>query len=305
MPGKETAKGKKEGPARAGPAEKKPAAKPQEKPAKPEAPRAEKPAARPYPHRPAHPPREEKPKEAKPGAEKPHEKPQEAPKEEKPGEAPKKQAQAIESPAGAEKPAWGVKTLLFNRWDTSDVKVEDPGIRGYVNLTPLVVPRTEGKYGPPQFQKNRMPIVERFMNKLMIPGHRGKKHKLTSGRNVGKTHKLYKSLKEAFTIIEKRTSKNPVQVLVKAVENSALLEEVASYRLGGIIARNSVITSPQRRVDLALRHLTQGIYKSSFRNRQRLANVIASELIAASENDPKSFAILERNRIEKEAEGAR
>ena len=96
-----------------------------------------------------------------------------------------------------------------------------------------------------------------------------------------------------------------VQVLVKAVENSALLEEVASYRLGGIIARNSVITSPQRRLDLALRHLTQGIHRSSFRNRKSLSEVIADELIAASENDPKSFAILERNRIEKEAEGAR
>jgi ribosomal protein S7 len=33
--------------------------------------------------------------------------------------------------------------------------------------------------------------------------------------------------------------------------------------------------------------------------------VIADELIAASNNDPKSFAVSERNRMEKEAEGAR
>ena len=184
-------------------------------------------------------------------------------------------------------------------------EVEDPGLRNHINITPFVVPRSEGKYGHYEFYKRRMNIVERFINKLMVSGHRGKKHKLSSGRQVGKTQMLYSQMKEAFVIIEKRTKKNPVQVLVKAVENSALLEEVASYRLGGIIARNSVITSPQRRLDLALRHLTQGIHRSSFRNRKSLSEVIADELIAASENDPKSFAILERNRIEKEAEGAR
>jgi small subunit ribosomal protein S7 len=139
----------------------------------------------------------------------------------------------------------------------------------------------------------------------MVSGHRGKKHKITSGPNVGKTPRLYNTIKEAFIIIEKRTNQNPVQVLVGAIENSALLEEVASYRLGGIIARNSVIASPQRRLDLALRHLTQGIFRSSFRRKKSLAAVIAEDLIAAYNNDSKSFAVSERNRIEKEAEGAR
>jgi ribosomal protein S7 len=36
-----------------------------------------------------------------------------------------------------------------------------------------------------------------------------------------------------------------------------------------------------------------------------LPEVIASEILAASNGDSKSFAIQERNRIEKEAEGAR
>ncbi len=203
------------------------------------------------------------------------------------------------------KPAWDAKTLLFNRWDISDAVVSDLGLKSYMNLTPIIVPRTGGKYGPKRGQKYKVPIVERFMNKLMVSGHRGKKHKLTSGHHVGKIPNLYNQVKEAFIIIEKRTSKNPIQVLVTAVENSALLEEVASYRLGGTIARNSVITSPQRRLDIALKHLTQGIYRSSFRSKQSLARVIANDLIAASTNDPKSFAVSERNRIEREAEGAR
>ncbi|MCK4715001.1 MAG: hypothetical protein KAT35_05460, partial [Candidatus Aenigmarchaeota archaeon] len=211
-------------------------------------------------------------------------------------------------PSDEDKPAAphsGVKLLLFNRWDTSQVRVNDAGLKNYINLNCMPVPRTGGKYGSGGFQKNKMPIVERFMNKLWVSGHRGKKHKLTSGPNVGKTPMLYRNMKQAFEIIEKRTNQNPVQVLVGAIENSAVLEEVASYRLGGIIARNSVISSPQRRLDLALRHLTQGIHRSSFRNKLSLAGVIANDLIAAYNNDSKSFAVSEKKRMEKEAEGAR
>lgn len=234
-------------------------------------------------------PPQRKPEQPRPEPQKPREVPREPPKPE---------------PQTA-KPVLGVKMLLFNRWDTTEVTVNDPGLKRYVNLTPIVVPRTGGKYGTEPIMKQKMSIVERFMNKLMVSGHRGKKHKLTSGRHIGKVPTLYKIIKEAFVTIEKNTKKNPVQVMVSAVENSALLEEVASYRLGGIIARNAVVTSPQRRLDLALRHLTQGIYKSSFRSKQRLASVISDELIAASNNDSKSFAVSERNRSEKEAEGAR
>ncbi len=199
----------------------------------------------------------------------------------------------------------GVRMLLFNRWDTSDVALKDAGLKKYMNLDTLAVPRTGGRYNRDSIQKRKISVIERFMNKLMVAGHRGKKHKITSGNNVGKTPRLYNSMKEAFILIEKRTKQNPVQVLVGAIENAALLEEVASYRLGGIIARNSVIASPQRRLDIALRHLSQGIYRASFRKTKSLSQVIAEELIAAYNNDSKSFSVSERNRIEKEAEGAR
>jgi small subunit ribosomal protein S7 len=197
------------------------------------------------------------------------------------------------------------KILIFNRWDLSEVKVEDPGLVNYINLEPVIVPRSGGKHATTAFHKNKMNIVERFMNKLMVPGHRGRKHKRTSGRCVGHTVGLYNDMKEALAIIEKRTGKNPVQVLVGAIENGALMEEVAAYRMGGIIARQAVVVAPQRRLDMSLRHLTQGIYKSKFKSKIPLPEVIANELMAAYSADPKSFAIQERNRIEKEAEGAR
>ncbi|MBI4019956.1 MAG: 30S ribosomal protein S7 [Candidatus Aenigmarchaeota archaeon] len=197
------------------------------------------------------------------------------------------------------------KLLLFNRWDMSEVVIDDPGIRSQINRTQMVIPRSGGKYGKDTLHKSRMNIVERLMNKMMVPGHRGKKHKLNSGKCVGNSITLYNNLKGAFAIIEQKTKKNPIQVLIKALENSSLLEEVASYRMGGTIARKAVIVSPQRRLDLALRHMAQGIYRAKFHNRKPLPEVIADELIAAANNDPKAFPIQERNRIEKEAEGAR
>jgi len=197
------------------------------------------------------------------------------------------------------------KILMFGRWDISGIKVEDAGMKNYINMRPVIVPRTGGRYATVPFHKNDMSIVERFMNKLMVPGHRGKRHKLTSGRCTASTNAIYLSVKKAFGIIEKKTGQNPLQILVKAVENSAPLEEIAAYRMGGIIARQSVTVAPQRRLDIALKHLAQGIYKTSFQNKKDLAETIADELISAANNDTKSFAVSERNRIEREAEGAR
>ena len=194
---------------------------------------------------------------------------------------------------------------LFNRWDTREVVVEDLGLKSYINLTPTIIPKSSGRYSHLSFQKSKINVVERFINKLMVPGHRGKKHKITSGHMVGNTVNLYNHIIKAFEEIEKKTGKNPVFVLVRAIENSSPIEEVASYRMGGMIARNAVVITPQRRMDIALRYLTQGIYKICFKNKKPLHRVIAEELIAAYSNDPKAFAVSERNRLEKEAEGAR
>jgi small subunit ribosomal protein S7 len=194
--------------------------------------------------------------------------------------------------------------MLFGKWKLDELKVEDPGLVKYINLKPITVPRTYGRRSG-DFRKNEMNIVERFMNKLMVTGHAGKRHKLTSGRFCGNYQTIMREMMRAFEIMEEKKKANPVQILVKAIENSALYEEIAAYQLGGIIARKAVITSPQRRVDLALRLITQGIYKSSFKSRRTLGEVIAGELMAIADNDPKTLPIRERNRIEKEAEGAR
>ncbi|MEM0480704.1 MAG: 30S ribosomal protein S7 [Candidatus Aenigmatarchaeota archaeon] len=193
---------------------------------------------------------------------------------------------------------------LFGKWDWN-VEVKDLGLKRYINLKPCVIPKTYGRFSQKRFGKANMNIVERLINKMFGPGHKGKKHLISSAHCAGKTEKIIKIVKEAFEIIEKRTKRNPIEVLVRAIENSAPLEEAVSYQVGGIIARSAVIVSPQRRVDIALRNIVNSCYRRKV-NFTKMSEVLAEEIIAAANNDiSKSFALKEKERIEREAEGAR
>lgn len=199
-----------------------------------------------------------------------------------------------------------VEIKIFDKWSTEEIVVNDLGLRKYINLQPVLIPRSGGRYSKHQFHKSKMNIVERLMNKLQVPGHRSKKHILTSGRAVGKTNIHYKIIKQVFEKVENKTKKNPIEVLIRAIENAALREEITGYQVGGIIVRRAVITSPQRRIDLALKNIVQAAYRKSFGGKENMVNVLTNELIAAHNNDAsKSEAIKEKYRIEKEAEGAR
>jgi small subunit ribosomal protein S7 len=195
---------------------------------------------------------------------------------------------------------------IFNQWDVKGIETEDLGLKRYINLQPFFVPKSRGRYSKQQFYKSKMNIVERLITKLMVPGHRGKKHFLTSGRVVGKYLTNYNTVEKTFEKIESTTKKNPIEVLVRAIENAALREEIASYQVGGIIVRKAVVTSPQRRVDLALRKIVQAAYRKSFGKKENIVDSLVNEIIGAFNNDSsKSEAIREKERIEKEAEGAR
>jgi small subunit ribosomal protein S7 len=195
---------------------------------------------------------------------------------------------------------------LFGKWSSEGIQVRDKGLEKYINLEPMMVPKSCGRKSSQQFHKSQMNIVERLINKLMVPGHRSKKHVISSGRVVGKYLTAYNIVNKAFQKIETVTKKNPIEVLVMAIENSATREEIAAYQVGGIIVRRAVITSPQRRIDMALRIFAQTSYKRSFNNKETMESALADEIIAAYNNDAtKSEAIKERERVEREAEGAR
>lgn len=195
---------------------------------------------------------------------------------------------------------------LFGRWGFEGVEVKDPGLKYYINLKPVLIPRSSGKFAKQKFHKSQMNIVERFANKLMVSGHRGKKHLITSGRNTGKTQTIFNIMKDVFEKIEGRTKENPLRVFIGAIENAALREEITSYQMGGIMVRKAVVTSPQRRVDHALAIIVQSAYRKSFGKKSSMADELVNEIVAAYKNDAsKSEAIKEKERIEREAGGAR
>ncbi len=200
-----------------------------------------------------------------------------------------------------EKTKFDVK--LFGRWD-SNVAVNDQGLKPYINLEPRYLPRSGGVHRG-RFHKSKMHVAERLALHMMVPGHTGKRHRLTSGMLAGGYTNCLKAVEKAFEIIEKKENKNPVEILVRAIENAALREEIISYQLGSIMAREAVITAPQRRVDKALRYFAQGAYRKSFHSKKGIENALAEEILAAYHNSQDSTAIRERDRIEREAAGAR
>lgn len=191
---------------------------------------------------------------------------------------------------------------LFDKWDCN-VPVGE-GLRSYINLEPRMLPRSAGVHRN-RFHKSKMHIVERLALKLMVAGHIGKRHRLTSGVNAGNYSNVMKVVENALNIIEQKEKKNPLEILVKAVENAAVREEVVSYQLGSIIAREAVVTSPQRRVDKALKYFAQGSFRAGFGKKKTVAQALADELMAAARGGGDSFAVKEKERMEKEAAGAR
>ena len=125
------------------------------------------------------------------------------------------------------------------------------------------------------------------------------------GKNAGKKARATNIVKHAFEIMNIRTKKNPVEILVQAVENSAPAEDTTRLSYGGVVYHLSVDIAPQRRIDLALRNLTEGARKNAANNPRSLPETIADELILAANNDIKSAGVAKRNEIERIAQSSR
>jgi small subunit ribosomal protein S7 len=193
----------------------------------------------------------------------------------------------------------------FNRWDTEAITVEDIGLKPYISTEARLVPKTGARYAGNRFHKSKIFIVERLINKLMIPGHKGKKHLRSSGHITGKSFNAQAIMEEAFEIIEEKTKKNPIEVYVKAIENAAPREEVVSIEYGGARYPKAVEVSPQRRVDLALRYMVQGAYAKSFNTKKGIAQAVADEILGAYNLSPTSNSISKKNELERQADSSR
>lgn len=183
---------------------------------------------------------------------------------------------------------------LFQKWSFTGIEVKDLGLKRYLDLTPMVVPHSMGRHEHQRFRKARVNIVERLINDLMRPG-----------KNAGKKAKTTNIVKQAFEIIHLRTGKNPIEILVRAVENSAPCEDTTRISYGGVVYHLSVDIAPQRRIDLAIRHITEGARNASINNPRSIQETLADELILAANNDIKSAAIAKRHEIERVAQSSR
>jgi len=193
----------------------------------------------------------------------------------------------------------------FNRWSTEGIVVEDVGIKPYVQLQAKVVPRTGARYAGNRFHKSKVFIVERLMNKIMIPGHKGKKHFRSSSKITGKAHTAFNIVEDTFKIIEKQTKENPIKVFVKALENAAQREEIITIEYGGARYPKAVECAPQRRIDLALRYMTQGAYHKCFNSKKGMVDCLAEEIINAYRSSANSNAITKKLEIERQADSSR
>ena len=197
------------------------------------------------------------------------------------------------------------EVLVFNRWGVEGIQIKDVGLQRYIALEPRFVPKTGARYAGKKFHKSKVFIVERLVNKVMIPGHKAKKHFRSSGHNCGKGALSYRIVLDTFKLIEQKTKQNPVAVFVKALENAAPREEIVTIEYGGARYPKAVDCAPQRRVDVALRYFVQGAYDKCFNKKTAVHEALADEIMNAFKLDVKSLAISKKSEIERQADASR
>ena len=192
--------------------------------------------------------------------------------------------------------------LLWNKWDLTTVKVTDQGLQSVINLRPMLVPHSGGRHEHKKFAKTRVNIVERLVN---MTTHFGKKYAKNTGRMGGKKQRATSIVKTAMEIIHLKTGENPVQTLVKAIENSAPNEDTTRLSYGGVVYHMSVDISPVRRVDLALRFISEGVREAAFSSPRSVEEVLADEIIQAAAGDSNSHSVKKKNEQERVAMASR
>jgi small subunit ribosomal protein S7 len=183
---------------------------------------------------------------------------------------------------------------LFGMYSFDGVVVRDVSLRQYISLKPVLIPWSGGRHEHKKFEKAKVNIVERLVNKLMRPGRMG-----------GKKAKAINIVKVAFQIIELETGMNPIQLLVYAIENAGPCEDVTTIAYGGAAYTVAVDVSPLRRIDVALKNIVEGAKRTARNNRMSIEEALAREIILAAKGDLSSYAINKRIEIERIALASR
>tara|TARA_Y100000748_G_scaffold112473_1_gene94134 strand:+ start:3319 stop:3792 length:474 start_codon:yes stop_codon:yes gene_type:complete len=109
--------------------------------------------------------------------------------------------------------------------------------------------------------------VSKFMNYLLVGGKKGIAEKI-----------LY----DAFDIVKEKSSKDPVDIFKKALNNAAPHVEVKSKRIGGATYQVPIEVPNRRQFYLAAHWIIDSAKK---RSGSSMSNRLAGELISASNNE--------------------
>jgi len=183
---------------------------------------------------------------------------------------------------------------IYDKWSTDEIEVADPGLEKYLSVKPTLFPHSGGRHEHKRFRKASLNIVERLVNNMMRPGRAG-----------GKKTKAIGIVRNALDLVNLKTGKNPVEILVKAVENTAPAEDVTRIAYGGIVYPISIDISPLRRIDIALRFMTDGARQASFSNARTIDECLAEEIQYAGQRDNRSYAVRKRDEMERVALASR
>jgi small subunit ribosomal protein S7 len=126
------------------------------------------------------------------------------------------------------------------------------------------------------------PILGKFMNIIMVQGKKSIAEKI-----------IY----QAFVMIEKITSSDPLKIFKKAIDKTRPLVEVRSRRVGGANYQVPVEVRPERALALSFRWLRDA---AKTRQDKGMHIKLANELIDASNS--KGEAIKKKDNMHKMAE---
>lgn len=193
--------------------------------------------------------------------------------------------------------------FLFNKWDVRKIEVNDAGLQNVISLQPTVaIPNTFGRHEHQRIKKSEVNIVERLANRMM---HFGKRYAKNTGRMGGKKARVFNIIETALDIINLESGKNPVELLVRAIENASPNEDTTRIVYGGVVYHVSVDVAPLRRIDLALRFIAEGVRESTYSNPHTIEEVLANEILLAAKKDMASYAIKKKNEQERIAMSSR
>ena len=199
-----------------------------------------------------------------------------------------------EAQAEQEAPIAGIGTMVFGKWDASEVTCEDPGLDPYINLTTIGTPHSGGRHANAWFGKSKLSVIERFINNLM-----------RTGKFSGKKQHCAKAYEDALDKIASTSGQNPLQKFIDAIVEAAPCEEITRIKVGAVSQPKAVDSSPSRRLDVALRNIAIGAASATAKSRRTLTEGIVAELSKAADGDIASYSVGKREEIERIAASAR